>query len=331
MKRLLACLLALLLLCGLWGCTAQPAMTVGLVTASGGVAGDALSSALWRGLQDLAAQDNSLLLQLKEPAPGGYENAIAAMKAQGAALIVCAGEPAAKAVQAAAQADPDQRFLYFGATVIDLPNVACPVFDRVQAAYLAGAAAGKLTESDIVCCMQGRFTADNLPQALAFAAGVCSVNSKAAVFRRTTFGDSDGGAGDATDLVSRGVDVIYHAEDTANSAVIRACSTHDIWALGDYYDRSALAQDNVAGSAVNRVDVALRELVQSARTNTFPGGAVRYGAVNGGIALQLQEVPNSVKTAVNNALTRLREGTAFLPDTVEALREKYPDAKFYYE
>lgn len=335
MKRIVVCLLALLLT-GLFGCSFRqeepaPALTVGLVAASGGVAEDALSAVLWRSLQDLAAQDNGIHPLLQEPAAGGYQAAIAALETQGAELIVCAGDPAADALSAAAQGSPDRRYVFYGNAFIDLPNVACPVFDRVQAAYLAGAAAGKLSQSAIVCCMQGRFSEENTPEALAFAAGVCSVDKDAAVFRATTFGDADGGAADAVDMVSRGVDVIYHAEDTARSAVLRTCGAHGIWGIGARYDRGGM--DGMAASAVDRADVALAELVQAVQAGTFTGGKVRYAAANGGIELQLETdlLPANVASTVSSAHNRLKEGTAFLPETLEALRERYPEAHLYYD
>lgn len=335
MKRIVACLLALLLT-GLFGCSSRqeapkPALKVGLVASAGGVAEDTLSAVLWRSLQDLAAQDTAIHPLLQEPAAGGYQAAIKSLEEQGAQLIVCIGDPAAKALSAAAQASPDRNYVFYGTEPIDLPNVACPVFDRVQAAYLAGAAAGKLSQSAIVCCMQGRFSAENTPEALAFAAGVCSVDQDAAVLRATTFGDADGGAADTVDMVSRGVDVIYHTEDTAQSAVLRTCGAHGIWGIGAWYDRSGT--DGAAASAVNRVDTALQELVRAVQVGTFTGGAVRYAAANNGIDLQLQaeQLPGNVTNAVSSARNRLKEGTAFLPETLEALREKYPEARFYYD
>ena len=335
MKRIVACLLALLL-AGLFGCSSRqeapaPTLTVGLVASSGGVAEDTLSSVLWRALQDLAAQDNAIRPLLQEPAAGGYQAAITALETQGAELIVCVGDPAAKALSAAAQTDPARKYVFYGTTFVDLPNVACPVFDRVQAAYLAGAAAGKLSQSAIVCCMQGRFSAENTPEALAFAAGVCSVDQDAAVLRATTFGDADGGAADTVDMVSRGVDVIYHTEDVAQSAVLRTCGAQGIWGIGAWYDRSST--EGAAASVVNRVDIALQELVRAVQAGTFTGGKVHYAAANNGIDLQLQadQLPGNVTNAVSSARNRLKEGTAFLPETLEALREKYPEARLYYD
>ena len=87
-------------------------------------------------------------------------------------------------------------------------------------------------------------------------------------YNANTFADPTIGSAAATDMITKGADVIYHAAGGTGSGVIEACATNKVWAIGVDTDQSPLAPDYVVTSAMKRVDTAA--------AGHLPGRSERY-------------------------------------------------------
>ena len=332
MKRFAAVLLSLLLLlCA--ACTndsSQQAgdgpIRVGVVT-DGGAIDRGVNQQIWNALESLS--EEGLLLQRAYRIPGtngSYADCVAALAGEGSQLILCAQGSMSDVLQTIAQRYPQVQFVIVEGASSPQDNVSALTFASEQAAYLAGIAAGKSTQSDRVACVHGRLTAETEQVVAAFMAGVRAANDQAILLRENILGHKDGGYSAAEMLVTKGVDVIFHADRVEQSAVIEACAHNGIWAVGAWKDRGGEAAETVLTSAVHSVSVAVQDVVRDYADGNFTAGVRDYDLSRQGVDLVLPGLlSDKTQTSVQNAKTKLAAGEITVPETLEALAERYPD------
>lgn len=336
MKKFLALLLAMTMVFALAACgkkddggstgddgNKEPAKTikVGMVTDVGGVNDKSFNQTSWEGLQKLASENKSVEVKYMESATDAdYPTNIEAFLDEEYDLIICVGYMLADATRAAAEANPDQKFAIIDdASCADLPNVACLMFEQAQASYLVGIVAGMMTKSNTVGYVQG-MVSDAMNQfAVGYLAGVLDTNSKATVlqYNANAFGDSALGKTAATDMITKGADVIYHAAGGTGNGVIEACAENNIYAIGVDSDQSVLAPETVITSAMKRVDTAAQDVSLSVLNGTFKAGVHTYGLENEGVGIAPTQdlLPAEVVAAVEEAQKKIMDGTIKVPTT----------------
>ena len=333
MKRYTALLLALLLMllcsaCG--GGPSQPAeaepVRVGVLT-DGNAIDRGVNQQIWNALASLAEEGLALQRSYRTPGTdGSYGECIAALAAEGSTLILCAQGSMSDVIQTAAEAYPHIQFVVTEGEITPADNVSAMTFATGQAAYLAGIAAGKTSESGRVACVHGRLTPEVESVVAAFLAGVRAADEDAILLRETTVGEYDGGYRTAEMLVTNGVDVIFHADRTENSLIVEVCAENGIRAIGAWKDHSGAAPETVLTSVVHRVDVAVQDVVRDYADGTFTAGVRHYDLSCQGVDVVLPGLlPEKVQTSVNNARAKLTAGETTVPDTLAALWERYPD------
>lgn len=332
MKRYLALLLSgLLLLCAACGdVSSQPSeadpIRVGVLT-DGDAIDRGINQQIWNALESLTEEGLPLQRAYRIPGTdGGYSDCIAALAAEGCELILCAQGGMSDVIQRAAQSYPDLQFVIVEGETADKNNVSTLTFASEQAAYLAGVAAGKTTQSGRVACVHGRLTEETEQMVAAFMAGVRAADDEVIILRENILGQYDGGDSAAEMLVTKGVDVIFHADRTEQSAVIAACARNGIRAIGAWKDRSGEGAETVLTSAVHGVAVAVQDVVRDYADGSFTAGVRRYDVSRQGVDLVLPGLlSDKTQNSVNNAKTKLAAGETTVPKTLEALGEMYPD------
>lgn len=332
MKRYTALLLAMvLLLCA--ACTAGPSqpaeaepIRVGVLT-DGDAIDRGINQQIWNALDSLAEEGMPLQRSYRVPGTdGSYDDCIAALAAEGNALILCAQGSMSDVIQKAAGRYPHIQFVVAEGEADPSDNVSSMTFATAQAAYLAGIAAGKTSESGRVACVHGRLTPEVESLVAAFLAGVRAADEDAIILRENIVGQYDGGYRTAEMLVTKGVDVIFHADRNDRSSVIEACAKNGIWAIGAWQDRSGEAPETVLTSVVHRVDAAVQDVVRTYAAGTFTAGIHHYDLSRQGVDLVLPgHLADKVQTSVNNTKAKLTAGEITLPDTLEALWARYPE------
>lgn len=340
MKKILALILALAMVFTLAACggdkdpepTATPetegsetatTIKVGMVTDVGGINDQSFNQSAWAGLEALAAENEGIEVQYLESATDAdYSANIQTFVDDEYDLIICVGYMLADATREAAEANPDQKFAIIDdATNADLENVACLMFSQEQASYLVGVVAGMMTETNNVGYVQGMVSPNMNLFGIGYVSGVKSVNPDATIqqYNANSFADSAAGAAAATDMVTKGADVIYHAAGGTGAGVISACADNGIYAIGVDSDQAYLAPETVITSAMKRVDIASQDISLAVLNGEFTGGVHQYSLENGGVDIAPTQdlLTEEVIAAVAEAKEKILSGEIVVPTTVE--------------
>lgn len=300
---------------------------IGMVTDVGGVNDKSFNQTSWEGLQALAAEDPSFEVSyLESHTDADYAANLEAFIDEDYDLIISVGYMLADATRAAAEANPDQKFAIIDdATCQDLPNVACLMFAQEQASYLVGVVAGMATKSNTVGYVQGMVSESMNKFGVGYIAGVLAANPDAKVlqFNANSFGDAAGGSAAATQMITNGADVIYHAAGGTGNGVIEACNTNGVFAIGVDTDQSPLAPDVVLTSAMKRVDIASQDISLAVLNDEFTGGVHQYDLTNGGVDIAPTQdlLTEEAITAVEAAKEDILSGAVVVPTTAEECPE----------
>ena len=329
MKKILAMVLALVLALSMSAVAFAENKTVkvGVVTDVGGVNDKSFNQTTWEGLEALAAENSAFEVNyLESKAESDYATNIETFIDEDYDLIICVGYMLANACREAAETYPDQKFAIIDDnTNEDLPNVACLMFSQQQASYLVGIVAGMMTKSNVVGYVQGMYSDSMNLFDIGYIAGVKSVNPDAEVlqYNANTFADPTIGSAAATDMITKGADVIYHAAGGTGSGVIEACATNKVWAIGVDTDQSPLAPDYVVTSAMKRVDTAAQDISLAVLNDTFQAGTHVYDLANGGVDIAPTRtlLSDEIIAAVEAAKAEIIAGTIVVPSSVEELGE----------
>ena len=329
MKKILAMALALVLALSMSAVAFAENKTVkvGVVTDVGGVNDKSFNQTTWEGLEALAAENSSIKVNyLESKTEADYSTNIQSFIDEDYDLIICVGYMLANACREAAEENPDQKFAIIDDnTNEDLPNVACLMFSQQQASYLVGIVAGMMTKSNVVGYVQGMYSDSMNLFDIGYIAGVKSVNPDATVlqYNANSFTDATIGSAAATDMITKGADVIYHAAGGPGSGVIEACATNKVWAIGVDTDQSPLAPDYVVTSAMKRVDTAAQDISLAVLNDTFQAGTHVYDLANGGVDIAPTRtlLSDEIIAAVEAAKAEIIAGTIVVPSSVEELGE----------
>lgn len=330
MKKILALVLALVMVFSLCACgksaKASDKIKVGMVTDVGGVNDKSFNQTSWEGLQALAAEDSSFEVSyLESKTDADYQTNINTFIDEGTDLIICVGYMLADATKEAATANPDQKFAIIDDSSIDLPNVACLMFAQEQASYLVGLVAGSVTESKTVGYIQGMVSDSMNLFGIGYIAGVKAACPDAEVlqYNANNFGDIPGGAAAATDMITKGADVIYHAAGGTGIGAINTCDEQGVWAIGVDTDQSILAPDHVITSAMKRVDTASQDISKAVKDGSFAGGVHLYDLSNGGVDLAptRDHIPADVLAVVEAAKADIIAGKLTVPQNAADVPE----------
>lgn len=307
--------------------TSTAAIKVGMVTDVGGVNDQSFNQSSWEGLTALAASNDKITVKyLESKTDADYAANIQTFIDEEYDLIICVGFMLADATMNAAQANPNQKFAIIDdSTCADLSNVACLMFSQEQASYLVGVAAGMMTKSNTIGYVQGMVSPVMNLFGIGYIAGAKSVNPDVKVlqFNANAFGDAAIGNTAATEMVSKGADVIYHAAGGTGSGVISACHDNNVWAIGVDADQSNVDPCHVITSAMKRVDTAAQNISLDVLNGTYVGGVHTFDLSNGGvdIAPTRDLLPAEVIEAVEAAKKEILSGAVVVPTTNEECPE----------
>lgn len=303
---------------------------VGMVTDVGGVNDKSFNQTSWEGLQRVATDLGIEVNYLESSTDADYQTNIETLIDEEYDLIICVGFMLADATKAAAEANPDQKFAIIDdASCVDLPNVACLMFEQAQASYLVGYAAGMVTESNTIGFVVGMATGPMNEFGYGYLAGAIDANPdiKVLQYNANSFADAALGKTAAIDMVTKGADIIYAAAGGTGAGSIEGCVESDIWAIGVDTDQSDLAPDNMLTSAMKRVDNASYDIAKSVLEGTYTPGLHVYGLEDGGvdIAPTTKNLPEEVLTKIEEVKTSIVEGKVTVPSTKEEFEAAYGD------
>ncbi len=305
---------------------------IGLVTDVGGVNDQSFNQSAWEGLQKAKDELGVEVSYLESSTDSDYASNIETFIDEDYSLIICVGYMLADATRAAATANPDVKFAIIDdASNADLDNVTCLTFRQEQASYLVGYVAGLTTKSNNVGFVLGMSSETMHLFGYGYVAGVLDANPECKVqqMNANSFADSAIGKTDATQMITNGADIIFHAAGSTGLGVIEACQEagEGIYAIGVDTDQNYLAPDTVITSAMKRVDVAVYDSVKALMDGSLQGGEKVYDlSVEGvDIAPTTTLLSDDVISAVQDVKAKIISGEVAVPTSQSEFEAKYGD------
>ena len=314
-------------------------LRVGLVTDVGHVHDGTFNQYAYEGLMR-AAEEYGFDPQISETdSLDAYEDNLERVLEEGCNLVIAIGSRHGEQVERIAVRHRKVHFV-----VVDhepsekSQNVTGLVFAEDQAAFLAGALAGLITQRDAVGFVSG---ADVVPVRKfhrGFEHGLAQTNRRAEILDTTTRSFTDVKAGEEAgqDLCANGADVVFAAAGKSGAGAIRAAAQEGAWVIGVDQDQwlTTFEEGTVPGSerlltsAVKRVDRAVYDAITRAFDGKLGSGVVRYNLSNDGVGLAPYhqadtDVSSEVKGKIKEIADGLRSGEirTYVGPAGEDLRE----------
>lgn len=260
----------------------KSALTMGMVTDTGGVNDNSFNQSAWEGLKAFESQSGAKVDYLQSQSDADYVTNLNQFVKNKSSMIWGIGFMMGDAVKQVADANKDAKFAIIDA-VVDSPNVASVTFKENEGSYLVGVVAGLMTKTNKIGFVGGAEIPVIKRFEVGFIAGVKAVNPKAEIVINYTgaFNAPDQGKAAAATIYNDGADIIFHAAGSTgdgvfNEAIERKKKNKDIWVIGVDKDQSTTFGHEVTlTSMMKRVNEALIKVSNDLAKNDFKGGQVQ--------------------------------------------------------
>ncbi|MGP4075149.1 BMP family lipoprotein [Halobacillus sp. K22] len=313
--------------------------SVAMVTDVGGVDDKSFNQSAWEGLQAFGEENGMSKGEgydyAQSESDADYTTNLNRLVRQDYNLIYGIGYLLQPAIEEVAAQYPDTNFAIVDSGA-EGDNVASILFKEHQGSFLAGVAAAKKTQSNKVGFVGGVDGALINKFEAGFEAGVKSVNADITVDVQyaEAFDAPDDGKLIASDMYSKGIDVIYHASGATGNGVFAQAKDlkknnpdEDVWVIGvdrDQHEEGAIGDNNVTlTSMVKRVDIAVQDVANQAMNGEFPAGeTIEYGLDDEAISLARtneEALTDDIITAIEDWKEKIINGDVEVPSTREEL------------
>lgn len=236
-----------------------------------------------------------------------------------AKLVIAHGGQASEAVQRVAWEFPQQRFVSIQGH-LTRPNLAVYEVLQEQSAWLAGAAAGALTKSNVVGHMSGLRVRPGLNARAAFAGGLASTNARARLLTHFSGTQDDAAVAKRIALaqIDAGADLIFTMLNAGRTGAIEACRERGVKQIGNVRDWVAAMPDVFVASAVADAGVAVFRAGRDLSDNLWKGEVVKRFGVRYPDAVRLAlapTVPPAVRDRVDLLAKEMAAGGIAIPTT----------------
>ncbi|MBI5957377.1 MAG: BMP family ABC transporter substrate-binding protein [Chloroflexi bacterium] len=247
---------------------------------------------------------------------------------EGRNIIVTVGFPMEAITYEYATKHPEVYFIGVDHSYSDQEEIPANLiglqFAEDEAAFVVGALAGLMTESDTVAVIGGIEIPPVVKLAEGFQNGAKYVNPDVNVIivYTGTFGDPEKGTETAQDFITQGADVIFGAAGPTGYAGIQYAARQGVWVIGvdqdewrtNFREGSLEGSDFVLTSALKRVDNGVYQAIQNVVSKQAVGGLLTLKTVDCGVGYapfhQTEEkVPANTKQMMEAIWRALAAGT----------------------
>lgn len=245
-------------------------------------------------------------------------------------MVVAVGFLLIDALTEAAPTYPDTNYVMIDGEVNE-PNVASVLFKENEAAFLAGAIAGLMTETDKVGYVGGMETPPPIRFESGYRAGVKTTNPDAEVVVAYVGAFDDPGAAKETalSLYDKDVDIIHEVAGMSGLGVIEAAKETENWFIACDRDKKEEGEGYQLTAAMKRIDNAIMEIAQMIEDDEFEGGVYNLGLKDNAVGLPDHTVDNvgeEIMEKVNEYKQMIIDGEIDVPSNREELEEFTPPA-----
>ena len=256
--------------------------------------------------------------------PAEFDEAFFSYATAGYDLIFAHGfEYQDAAIRAGAEFPETTIIVSAGGRVAD--NVIPLIFQLEEGSYLAGVAAGSLTETGVIGMVGGVAIPPAEGTFIAFEAGAKSVRADVEVLVTWIGSWNDVAAAKeaGVSLLRRDVDILIHNTDAASFGVFQAVreardAGRGVWAMGMNRDQNDVAPELILGSAVIRIPEGFLEVTHLWRDGALAPEAYYAGGKTGLVDFVVNparaaEYTPELLTLLEETRTGIREGTLDIP------------------
>ena len=244
------------------------------------------------------------------PEPEAMAAALRELAAAGPDMVIAHGGQTAPAVEAVAAEFPDVRFTVVQGALTG-PNVASYEVLQEDSAWLAGAAAGLLTETGVVGHISGIRVPPGLKGRGAFYHGLTHTNPDAR-FLTIFAGDQDDNDLShrvASAEIDAGADIIFTMLNAGRTGAIEAMREKGVKQIGNVRDWYPDHPEVFVASAIANVSIPSLQAAKDLAAGTWEPGVVRRIGLEDPEAVSLALAPE-VPEEVRARITELAEGIA---------------------
>jgi len=348
MKKLIATVLAVLLLCSMaTACAAPDAATTPATDSSakkaacilgvGGLGDQSYNDLVYSGMKK-AESDLGIAFDYAEPKQiSEFELIMRDMASSGQySVIVCVGFDQVDPLTKVAPEFPDQQFALIDGTV-EGQNIANYTCMEEEGSFLVGALAGLMKKNAAAYGVAdnntiGFIAAMEIPLLVKFDAGYQAgakfVNPSINVLTdyvggNNPFSDTTTAKEIALTQYSKGADIIYHAAGGSGLGVFQAAAEQNFKAIGVNSNQNVLDPDHIVASMLKRVDTAAFEIVKAACVdgNLAVGSTTVLGVKDDGVGYTLEgsniKVSDEDVAIIEGLRAKIADGTLVIPTTLE--------------
>jgi len=226
------------------------------------------------------------------PEGEAMKDALRKLAATDAKMVIAFGGEASAAAQRVAWEFPEQRFTVIQGSLVR-PNLAVYEVRQEQSAWLAGAAAGMLTKSNLVGHLAGLRAPPGLKARAAFADGLASTNPRAKLL--TSFSGSEDDAALAQRIaaaqIAAGADLVFVMLNAARAGAIEACRERGVKQIGSVRDWVAAMPEVFVASAVADGGAAVVQVARDLYDSIWSGDRVKRLGIRDPAAVRLALAP----------------------------------------
>ncbi|MCK6547033.1 BMP family ABC transporter substrate-binding protein [Myxococcota bacterium] len=307
-----------------------PKFRAGIVFDVGGIDDKSFNEAAYRGLMR-AKDELGIDVQYYQPSqPADRKTGLRQFAGKDFDIIIGVGFIFSDELLAMAKDFPNLKFACID--MVDKPDAEIPPnlvaikFREEQGSFLVGALAGLVTKTKKVGFIGGM----NVPLIHKFeagyTAGVKHVLPDAEVVVNyagetpKAFEDPETGKNRATEQYKSGVDIIFHASGKTGLGVFQAAKEQQKLAIGVDADQWREAPGFVLTSMIKGVDVAVFDVIKSAKDGSFKPGKKILGLPEQGVGLVYDDnnkalIPAEVFAKVTALKEELAQGKIQVPST----------------
>ncbi|MDA0998658.1 MAG: BMP family ABC transporter substrate-binding protein [Proteobacteria bacterium] len=305
MKRLFLAALAVAGL-SLFGAANAQDFQAAVVFDMGGKFDKSFNQAAFDGAERFKMETGVAYREFEVTSPTQREQAIRNMARRGSTIIVGIGFAQASAIETVAKEFPDRKFAIID-MVVDLPNVRSVVFKEHEGSFLVGMAAAMASKTGKIGFVGGM----DIPLIRNFAAGYVEgakyVNPNIEVFQNMTgttpaaWNDPGKGGELARSQFGRGADIIYAAAGGTGVGVYQAAKDSGKMAIGVDSNQNYLHPGTMLTSMIKRVDVAVFNAFNDAKSGNWTSGIQVMGLEQDGVGYSIDEHNRSMITPAMEA------------------------------
>jgi basic membrane protein A and related proteins len=323
--------------------SAAAGFTACMVTDTGGLDDKSFNQSSWAGFQAANAQDSSIAIKnLASASTADYAKNISTFLGEHCGIIVTVGFLMASATEAAAKANPSQKFAIVDCSYKsgclpkpELPNIDQLTYNTVQDAFLGGYLAAGISKTGIVATYGGMQFGTVTIYEDGFVDGVNYYNSQHhksvkvlgwdPTTQKGTFAGSftNLGAGSqiANTFINAGADVIFPVAGGVGLGSAKAVQTAN--AAGKHVVMLWVDVDGCVSvptycplfvtSVEKGITTSVKNAIVSARNGTFKGGTYIGTLANGGAVLApfhdfASKIPASLVSELNTIKAQIESG-----------------------